>query len=85
MDSTRSTRYAAFILRMWREGDRACWRASLQAASSAERRGFPDMEHLVAYLLRLTEELDRSAENRGTGAGGLAGMSTHETEEVERP
>jgi hypothetical protein len=57
----RGSPYAAFILRLWREEAHGPWHASLQAAGSDRRLGFPDVEHLVAYLLRLTAGPDPSA------------------------
>ena len=44
--------YHAGLLRLWREG--GSWRASLQDAESGERIGFADLDHLFAYLRRLT-------------------------------
>ena len=35
-------------------GKQGPWHASLQAAGSTRRVGFPDVEHLMAYLIRLT-------------------------------
>lgn len=48
--------YHASLLRLWREGERGPWRASLQDADSGERVGFADLERLFAYLLRLTDD-----------------------------
>jgi hypothetical protein len=48
--------YHAGLLRLWREGARGAWRASLQDAESGVRLGFADLERLFAYLRRLTED-----------------------------
>jgi hypothetical protein len=53
--------YHAYLLRLWREGEGAPWRASLQSADEAERIGFADLEQLVAYLLRLADGADLEA------------------------
>jgi hypothetical protein len=50
----RTAPYSAYLLRLWREGEQGPWHASLQAAGSTRRVGFPDVEHLMAYLMRLT-------------------------------
>ena len=42
--------YHAFLLRLWCGGDGAEWRASLQAPGDAERRGFANLDNLMAYL-----------------------------------
>jgi len=48
--------YHAWLLRLWREGERGAWRASLQDAESGERLGFADLERLFAYLRWLTSK-----------------------------
>lgn len=68
----RASPYAAFILRLWREEGHGRWHASLQAAGSAQRLGFPDVEHLVAYLMRLTAERDPSADPAAPAGRPLA-------------
>jgi hypothetical protein len=50
----RTAPYSAYLLRLWREGEQGPWHASLQEAGSTRRVGFPDVEHLMAYLMRLT-------------------------------
>lgn len=44
----------AFLLTLWQEQPDGPWRASLRPAGGAERHGFAAIEHLAAYLLRLT-------------------------------
>ena len=45
-------RHLSYLLRLWQieSQGRLVWRASLQEARSGERRGFPDLEALIAYL-----------------------------------
>ena len=54
----RPTDYHAFLLRLWCGGDGAGWRASLQAPGDAERRGFADLDDLMAYLRALCSPPD---------------------------
>lgn len=49
---SRPPDYHAFLLRLWC-GDGAGWRASLQAPGDAARRGFADLDELMAYLRAL--------------------------------
>jgi hypothetical protein len=64
---------------LWREGEQGPWHASLQAAGSTRRVGFPDVEHLMAYLLRLTAaDPNQSA---GPAAQGPDGPRPVEEEE----
>ena len=42
-----------FLLALWQEYAGGPWRAALQPAGSAERRGFATIEYLAAYLLQL--------------------------------
>ncbi len=46
--------YHAGLLRLWREGAGGTWRVSLQPIGGGERIGFADLDHLFAYLRRLT-------------------------------
>lgn len=47
----------AYLLSVWRErADEPC-RAALQPADGGPRMGFGDLERLVAFLLRLQDEL----------------------------
>lgn len=59
--------YRAFLLRLWREDAAAPWRCSLQTADATERRGFADLQQLVAYLLGLADEAGTQA-HRPAGA-----------------
>jgi hypothetical protein len=55
--------YHAGLLRLWRVGTGGPWRVSLQDAESGERIGFTDLDHLFAYLRRLTDD---TPDERGT-------------------
>lgn len=49
-------RYQAYLLRLWEvdsDGERI-WRASLQDSHTGERRGFPDLAALAAFLAEQT-------------------------------
>ena len=45
-------RYQAYLLRLWLAGDddAAVWRASLEDPRTGERRGFADVDGLLAFL-----------------------------------
>ena len=50
--STEPLAYQSYLLRLWRApgGAEQPWRASLENPLTGERRGFADLEALVAYL-----------------------------------
>ncbi len=50
--ATLRLRYLAYLLRLWQvqEQEQLAWRASLQDARSGARRGFSDVEGLIAFL-----------------------------------
>lgn len=65
-------RYGAYVLRIWEVRGRTpdadpIWRYSLEPVHSRERRGFPDLESLMAYLRTLTTPapMDMSAGEPG--------------------
>ena len=52
-------RYGAYLLRIWEVRSKSTaeapvWRFSLEPVHSRERRGFPDLESLTAFLRSLT-------------------------------
>lgn len=49
-------RYRAYLLRLWQETPDQPWRALLQDASTQERHGFADLDHLLDFLLAQTGE-----------------------------
>ena len=66
----RPPRYGAYVLRYWqvrsdRPGQPSTWRFSLEEAGAGERRGFRDLEALLAYL-----ERELGHENTDTASGG---------------
>jgi hypothetical protein len=60
--------YIAFLLRLWQvETQFKCvWRASLEDPHTGERRGFPDLESLCAFLETQTLGRTRSANDDDT-------------------
>ena len=56
---TAKTRpYFSYLLRIRQENDREVpvWRASLEDPQTGQRRGFLDLEALIAYIQATTEE-----------------------------
>jgi len=56
-------RYGAYVLRIWEVRNHSgnaepIWRYSLEPVHSRERRGFPDLESLMAHLRTLTMPAD---------------------------
>jgi len=49
-------RYTSYLVRLWQieSQGQLVWRASLEEARTGERRGFPDIEALFAYLREQT-------------------------------
>lgn len=54
---TQQPRYLAYLVRLWQVEDRGelAWRASLEDAHTGERRGFPDLASLFAFLVAKTD------------------------------
>jgi hypothetical protein len=48
-----------YLLRLWREAAGAPWRLSLREASDGEAIGFADLDDLMVFLLRLTDDAKR--------------------------
>lgn len=46
----KSLNYYSYLLRLWREGDTAPWRASLEDAHTGERRNFACLRDLFRAL-----------------------------------
>ncbi len=42
--------YHSYLLRLWREGPRGEWRASLESTATGKRHMFADMKSLFAFL-----------------------------------
>jgi hypothetical protein len=71
-------RYGAYVLRIWEVRSHPAdaepiWRYSLEPVHSRERRGFPDLESLMAYLRMLTAPAltDEVDAGRGRQAEGF--------------
>jgi hypothetical protein len=54
--SGEQRRYISYLLRLWQAGSgtEVVWRASLQSPHTGERRGFPSLEALFAFLRQQT-------------------------------
>lgn len=50
-------RYLAYLVRLWQvmSAGRSVWRASLEDPHTGERRGFADLDTLVAFLRNKTQ------------------------------
>jgi hypothetical protein len=57
---TQPPRYLAYLVRLWQVEDQGecAWRASAEDAHTGERRGFPDLASLFAFLMAQTERPD---------------------------
>ncbi len=62
MNSSNEQRhYHAYLLRLWRtgDGDSAVWRVLLEDPHTGERRGFADLNSLIAFLQEVCRETKR--------------------------
>ena len=50
------TNYQAYLLRLWRDGPRNCWRASVQSTKASEVQLFADVQSLLDFLRSQTNE-----------------------------
>ena len=50
-----ATEYRGFVLRLWREGPLAPWRAHLRSISSGEEHRFAGLAALLSFLEQETE------------------------------
>jgi hypothetical protein len=65
--------YRSYLLRLWRacNGDRSTWRASLEDSHTGERRGFADLERMLAFLQGQTDcDTDGTASSNEPTADG---------------
>lgn len=55
-ERSRDNSYRAYLVRLWPacSGGQTVWRASAEDAHSGERRAFPDLAHLFAFLQEAT-------------------------------
>lgn len=49
--------YLAYLLRLWREGESASWRAVLHDPHTGEHHSFASLEKLLAFLEEQTGEI----------------------------
>jgi len=62
--------YRSYLLRLWRAGEgENGWQASLESIHTGKRRGFADLDALVAYLRRETVDLARGPQEENEGGG----------------
>lgn len=61
-DSAGSPRRYTYLLSLWQEG--ASWRAALRPAEGGPRLGFGDLEQLIAFLLRLQDDVSPAKATR---------------------
>jgi hypothetical protein len=47
---TEKTDYCSYMLRLWRDGATASWRASLEAPGRASTQMFTDLDALFSFL-----------------------------------
>jgi hypothetical protein len=52
-DQSRASNYHVMVLRLWREHPGAAWRLTMQEVGQAGRHSFPDLDSLMAHLVRL--------------------------------
>jgi hypothetical protein len=50
--------YHSFLLRVWRESEQSAWRASLENVMTGERRSFPTLAGLYAFLHATFPEME---------------------------
>jgi hypothetical protein len=67
----REPRYLAYMLRLWQvgSGEELTWRASLENPHTGERRGFANLEALVAFLEEYTRGCERRPQAKKQGCG----------------
>lgn len=60
--------YQAYLLRLWRDGPRNRWRASLQSTKASDTQLFADVQSLLTFLQSQTDETTNTDDNRAQGA-----------------
>lgn len=62
--------YKSYMLRLWRDDTPgAAWRATLESITEpGERRHFPDMDSLIAFLLTNVVDMDRTPPESSGGS-----------------
>jgi hypothetical protein len=64
MDMKKQAGYYSFLLRLWqvKEDGGQEWRATLENVESGEKRGFTNVEDLLAYLSQVTAKKYETAD-----------------------
>lgn len=61
------TNYQAYLLRLWRDGPRNRWRASLQRTKANEVQLFADVQGLLNFLQSQTAETVHEGDDEAHG------------------
>lgn len=61
------TNYQAYLLRLWRDGPRNRWRASLQSTKASDTQLFADMRSLLNFLQSQTDETTSKDDDQAQG------------------
>ena len=56
MSQPESYAYHAYLLRLWREGADAPWRAMVEETGNGRKHAFSTLQHLITFLEVLTDE-----------------------------
>jgi hypothetical protein len=63
-EAAKPSGYYSYLLRLWREGEKMGWRASLHDPHTGERLGFASIDELAGHLRKLTETAPGIGESR---------------------
>ena len=61
------TNYQAYLLRLWRDGPRNRWRASLQSTKASDTQLFADVQSLLNFLQSQTDETTSKDDDQAQG------------------
>lgn len=61
------TNYQAYLLRLWRDGPRNRWRASLQSTKASDTQLFADVRSLLNFLQSQTDETTSKDDDQEQG------------------
>lgn len=79
MSDRQAHPYMAYVLRVWRDGPAAPWRAVLVCARTGDRHAFAELADLFAFLEAETDEGGRTAASlEGTGHQGKSQLEEEE-------
>lgn len=68
------TNYQAYLLRLWRDGPRNRWRASLQSTKASDVQLFADVQSLLDFLQSQTNETGLEGEEEAQGDQSYNGI-----------